>query len=1123
MKLKRLLSLAGFLAAILVSTGGRLQAADVISAGNAAAFPGGSDTVDVYVTSIKAYQGAEVKLSFTKTLLKYRSGSLVYNQTAWNPAWGDPQVAIDTAGGSVTIGFVSLTNTNAIIPKITTALKLFSVVFDVDTSASTGSTAITPSGTYFSVDENVNFVETPVTSLVPGTFLIQSKFTLAVDSVTAGPEVAVPVDVNLTNGTAAVSLEFTIKFDSSQVKYAGTVETNSAAWTGGAPTTEVKDYGDSLKVGLYALTTATLPISNDARWIVRVHLIAADSASETTSNPLTLSQGIVVTVDENADFKDNPANLVNGNFNIQGKFGLKVSTDAAAPLGGSDTVKVYLRSTESIVSVEATLAFAKKNFTVSQSNVVFNSALFAGGASLTVTATDSTLKVSGFPVSTEDSIAPSSTERLLFSVIMGVKDSATTGVSSIGVAGIVATRDVNWQLADVTVTDLTNGSFLVRAPYEVQVQSRNAGPSAEGVEVNVLITNQAMVAASEVKLKFDKTRLSYVSGSVMANTAVWQNSSAPTPDVIAAGDSVKVGFYDLTGVKKIMAGNSAAVLFSLKFNLSDSLTVGSSTTITPSGIIAVETDGALIEKVTSFIAGTITVTLDVLPPGVVKNATATAGTSSVMLSWTNPGDADLDYIEIVRRTSSDTVTVVMNNDPVANASGTYEDTGVVAGAMYYYDFIAADFIGNLSTVTVGPVSIGPPPAVDQISVRSSTALSGGVAASRVYLTNTKPVAGISLKFKFDRTALKITNIMPGRDVAGLAPVGTINVDSANASGSFKLDALDSTLSNPILAGSTSKEVLVVSYKVDSSAVKGDSLAVMLDSVSMSDPEGVDIPVTVVNGYVIIVGPVGLDLNGDGEINILDLWFYLHDPNMWPFEILAQLLSYLLSQPMPATLAAAQDAVYTAAAANGAALIGLNTDYEIVAARFTFSYDNAYEVTEVLPSQALRGKIFIKKMLVGDKLVVDVVSLVGLVPAQLGGEMFSVAFRNADHQTAGLTLEKVELADRNGNVRTETFKAGQVALPKAFALSQNSPNPFNPSTTIAYAVPDGAGAVRVALAVYNLRGQKVVTLVDELKEAGEYKVTWDGINQGGQKVSSGVYFYRMTAGDYSAVRKMVILK
>ncbi|MFH1068656.1 MAG: cohesin domain-containing protein, partial [Candidatus Glassbacteria bacterium] len=899
--------------------------------------------------------------------------------------------------------------------------------------------------------------------------------------------------------------------------------TNSAAWTGGSPTTEVTNFGDSVKVGLYTLTTATLPVSNDARWIARVHLMAASGAAETASNPLTLSQGIVVTVDENAVFTDNAANLVNGNFNIQGKFGLRVSTDAAAPLGGSDTVKVYLRSTETIVGVEATLSFAKTNFTANQSSVVFGSALFAGGASLTVIATDSTLKVVGFPVNIEDSIAASSTERMLFSVILGVKDSAAAGVSAIGVGGIVTTRDVNYSTDDVTVTSLTNGSFLVRAPYEIQVQSRNAGPAADGVEVNVLITNQSAVATSEIKLKYDKTRLTYVTGSVTANTAIWQNGSAPTPDVIAAGDSVKVGFYDLTGAKYIMAGNSAAVLFSLKFDLSDSLTVGSSTTITPSGIVAIETDGALVEQVTSFIAGTITVTLDVLPPGEVETATATAGTSSVMLGWTNPGDADLDYIEIVRRTSSDTVTVVMDNDPVASASGTYEDTGVASGPQYYYDFISADLNGNLSTVTVGPVSIGPAPAINQISVRTSKALSGGVAVSRVYLTNNTPVAGVSLKFTFDRTVLQITDVMPGRDVAGLAPVGEINVDSANASGSFKLDAIDATLSDPIEASSTVKEVLVVQYMVDESAESGDSFAVMLDSVSASDPEAVDIPLTVVNGYVVIVGTVENDVNGDGEINVVDLWNILHDPNMVPFEALAQLIAYLLSQPMPTTLAAAQDAVYTAAAANGAALIGLKTDYEIVAARFTFSYDNAYEVTEVVPSQALRGKIFIKKMLVGDKLVVDVISLVGFVPDQLGGEMFSVAFRDADHRTAGLTLEKVELADRNGNVRTETFKAAQVALPKAYALSQNSPNPFNPSTTIAYAVPDGAGAVRVALAVYNLRGQKVVTLVDELKEAGEYKVTWDGINQGGQKVSSGVYFYRMTAGDYSAVRKMVILK
>jgi len=96
------------------------------------------------------------------------------------------------------------------------------------------------------------------------------------------------------------------------------------------------------------------------------------------------------------------------------------------------------------------------------------------------------------------------------------------------------------------------------------------------------------------------------------------------------------------------------------------------------------------------------------------------------------------------------------------------------------------------------------------------------------------------------------------------------------------------------------------------------------------------------------------------------------------------------------------------------------------------------------------------------------------------------------------------------------------LPKAFALSQNYPNPFNPSTTIAYDIPEGK-EVFVRLNVYNIRGQLVRTLVNETINEGSYKIEWDGKDNNGRYTASGVYFYRIQAGEFSQTRKMVILK
>lgn len=95
-----------------------------------------------------------------------------------------------------------------------------------------------------------------------------------------------------------------------------------------------------------------------------------------------------------------------------------------------------------------------------------------------------------------------------------------------------------------------------------------------------------------------------------------------------------------------------------------------------------------------------------------------------------------------------------------------------------------------------------------------------------------------------------------------------------------------------------------------------------------------------------------------------------------------------------------------------------------------------------------------------------------------------------------------------------------ALPQRFAVYQNTPNPFNPVTEIGFALPEPA---LVTVRVYNLAGELVKTLVDGREEAGFRSVTWDGKNDAGQPVASGVYFYGVTAGDRSDKRMMVLLK
>ena len=94
------------------------------------------------------------------------------------------------------------------------------------------------------------------------------------------------------------------------------------------------------------------------------------------------------------------------------------------------------------------------------------------------------------------------------------------------------------------------------------------------------------------------------------------------------------------------------------------------------------------------------------------------------------------------------------------------------------------------------------------------------------------------------------------------------------------------------------------------------------------------------------------------------------------------------------------------------------------------------------------------------------------------------------------------------------------IPQSMFLDQPYPNPFNPSTTIAYELPEDIG---VMLEVYDINGRAVKILVNRLREAGKHKTSWDGTDEAGRHVPSGMYFVRLQTDDYSYYRKLVYLR
>jgi hypothetical protein len=165
------------------------------------------------------------------------------------------------------------------------------------------------------------------------------------------------------------------------------------------------------------------------------------------------------------------------------------------------------------------------------------------------------------------------------------------------------------------------------------------------------------------------------------------------------------------------------------------------------------------------------------------------------------------------------------------------------------------------------------------------------------------------------------------------------------------------------------------------------------------------------------------------------------------------------------------------------------------------------------------------------------------PASGDGAVISQTTTNSANTSAtvilsGLSFHSVADAEagfpiaRAEHLRSILIKLGSVApqpsgvdpddgLRYANVLEPNYPNPFNPVTTIRYSIRERA---HVSLKVYNAAGQLVATLVDEVQSPGEIKpVTWDGMNNSGHSVSSGVYFYKLATKSFSETRKMVLLK
>jgi hypothetical protein len=204
---------------------------------------------------------------------------------------------------------------------------------------------------------------------------------------------------------------------------------------------------------------------------------------------------------------------------------------------------------------------------------------------------------------------------------------------------------------------------------------------------------------------------------------------------------------------------------------------------------------------------------------------------------------------------------------------------------------------------------------------------------------------------------------------------------------------------------------------------------------------------------------------------------------------------------------------------------VNSDIKFISMDAEIDYDGStLKLTSIDPSNVWRQegypKLFLSKQQEG-KLVLSAAKW-NEASAETP-ELFSISFKGSKNTTTPITFNYRLYGEKGQDLASGSSTLSLNAapeLPARFYLGQAAPNPANRPVTISYQLPR---QTQVRLDVYNVAGQRVATLTDGIKEAGYYNQTWDLRDQGRRNVSNGIYFYKLVAGEFNSVGKVVVIK
>ena len=560
-------------------------------------------------------------------------------------------------------------------------------------------------------------------------------------------------------------------------------------------------------------------------------------------------------------------------------------------------------------------------------------------------------------------------------------------------------------------------------------------------------------------------------------------------------------------------------------------------------------------------------TSNTVPTPPTSLAASVSGDSSVTLNWAKATDGQTvqDALTYNLRVGTSPGGVEIGS-PMADVSTGFRRIAALSSSnhrnswtirnlpegIYYWSVQSIDnaFAGS-AFADEQTFTIGITPLI--LVLGEATATAGNTAAIPLTLTNptNTPVGALQFEVVPDDTgAVQFESVINAIDGIGF----NITTETVNDTTIVVVHpSLDPEISDAVIPPGTTVLGQLI-YRISGGAAAGTVVALEIDGIVISDTLGMALPDSGVDGSIAIGIRRG-DLSGDGAIDVRDVVLLLRillgkDPTPDPGTseyfaadangdgginvadavyqinvILRRITKTLASGPRTPVVVGLGD---LRTLENGRMVIPITMDADgvLAAAQATLMFDPS-KMSVGIPQLAGRADGMTLDSHVSDgtlRLVLYSMAGEAITPGSGPALLIPVTILGNETSTPSLTLSGVVLSSPQAQVVPVTLGTHTVkvsSLPTAFSLSPSRPNPFNPSTTIAYDVPQQA---HVALIVYNVLGQEVIRLVDGVQAPGRYTTVWHGTNAQGLGVASGIYVYRMTSSSgFSETKRMTLLK